>query len=281
MQPFGLLLIRTIVAFVLTVAAGRFLGQPLKVLAGIGLAVMAAWTVVNPGGSVYYGLTAIVAWTLLYVAVQYLTLKSLGFRNLVSGKSTPLVAGGKVLDENLRKSRMTVDDVVSMLRAKDAFKLADVEFAAMEPDGSLSVLLKSDVQPLTPKSTNLSMANEPAPATVIVDGEVLSDALANLGYTRAWLWEQIQAKGAHSWNDVFLAQVDGRGNVYVDLYNDLQPQPPDQPDPRRVVLANLKKFQADLESFSLQTANPSAKAAYAEHAQRLAQVIQRLQPYLR
>ena len=41
------------------------------------------------------------------------------------------------------------------LREKNAFNLADVEFAIMETDGNLSTLLKSEKKPLTPYDMNI------------------------------------------------------------------------------------------------------------------------------
>ncbi len=281
MQPYLLILLRTVAAFVLALIASRFVGQPLKVVSGIALGALTAWTILDHNEPVYYGLMAMAMWALLNVGVRFFAMKSMPFRNLVNGKATPLVQNGKVMDQNVRKSRLTVDDVMTMLRTKDAFKLADVEFAALEPDGNLSVLLKSDSQPLTPKTMNLPVSNESTPAVVILDGQVLPDALANLGYSRAWLLEQIRPQGATTWEDVFVAQVDSKGQVYVDLYSDLVAQPSAPPNQKQLVFTSLKKIQADLELFSLQTNNSEAKADYDRHAQALKSMIQYLTPHMR
>ena len=72
---------------------------------------------------------------------------------------------------------MTINEMLSLLREKDAFRLADVEFALLETDGQISVMKKSDAQPLTPKAAGISVQNEEAPIVVIEDGIVQYNTL--------------------------------------------------------------------------------------------------------
>jgi uncharacterized membrane protein YcaP (DUF421 family) len=281
MQPFAETILRTVVLFVAAIVGSRFVGQPFKVVSGVAIGAMAAWAASNPTVSVYHGILALLVWSVLNLLVSLAALKLTPVRDFVFGKATPLVENGKVLDKNLQKSRMSISDMMGLLRQKNAFKLADVEFATLESDGNVSVLLKSDSQPMTPRTQNLSVENEAAPGIVIVDGEVLPDVLANLGYDRAWLLQQIRAQGAENWSDVFVAQVDAKGNVYVDLYDDLIEQKTSRGNPKPQVLATLKKAQADLELYALQTQNPEAKANYERHAGMVQDMIAKLTPYLR
>lgn len=79
---------------------------------------------------------------------------------LLSRKSTVLIKDGKILEDNLKKEKYTSDELLELLRGKDAFSVADVEFAVLEPSGELNVLLKKDRQPLTAKDIGLKVANE-------------------------------------------------------------------------------------------------------------------------
>ncbi|MCL6592909.1 MAG: DUF421 domain-containing protein, partial [Alicyclobacillus sp.] len=224
---------------------------------------------------------ALLEWGLLSLLVRWLSLFSQQFATFVNGSPTVLVRKGQVLEQNLRQAKLTVSELMSLLREKDAFKLADVEFSVLEPDGQISVMKKSDSQPLTPQTVNLPVQTEPAPYTVIADGNVIPQNLANAGYDRSWLWEEIRRQGARDFKDVFLAQVDGKGNLYVDLYEDSRLQAPPRNPSKALLLAELKKIQADLEGFALQTNNPSAKAEYQQAAQQMKQLIQAVEPDLR
>ena len=79
---------------------------------------------------------------------------------LLRRKSTVLIKDGKILEDNLKKEKYTSDELLELLRGKDAFSVADVEFAVLEPSGELNVLLKKDRQPLTAKDIGLKVANE-------------------------------------------------------------------------------------------------------------------------
>ncbi|WP_242295885.1 DUF421 domain-containing protein, partial [Bacillus cereus group sp. BfR-BA-01516] len=96
-----------------------------------------------------------------------LSLKNKTARDFFEGKSTVLIKDGKILEDNLKKEKYTSDELLELLRGKDAFSVADVEFAVLEPSGELNVLLKKDRQPLTAKDIGLKVANEKEPQTVI------------------------------------------------------------------------------------------------------------------
>jgi uncharacterized membrane protein YcaP (DUF421 family) len=64
------------------------------------------------------------------------------------------------------------------------------------------------------------MKDDHAPSLIIIDGTLLEKRLKSLGYTKDWLLSEVKKKGAENFEDVFLAQINSNGNVYVDLYND-------------------------------------------------------------
>jgi uncharacterized membrane protein YcaP (DUF421 family) len=76
------------------------------------------------------------------------------------------------MEDSLKKEHYTIDDLNALLRRKNVFKVADVEFAVLEQNGDLNVLLKKENQPLTPKDLNIKVGNEKAPQTVIMDGQI-------------------------------------------------------------------------------------------------------------
>ncbi|MDQ0191405.1 DUF421 domain-containing protein [Alicyclobacillus cycloheptanicus] len=272
------ILFRCMLAFIVLIAISRLIGQKYLTLVGVAAAVLVSAMSVRLL-AFDQGLAALIVWSGLAFLTQFLTIQSPTLRNLVNGKPTVVIEQGKVLEKNLRKAKLSALDMMSLMRAKNVFKLSDVEFGILETDGQLSVLQKAAQQPLTPTLQGIPVENEQAPQVVLVDGQVMKQALQDAGYSEGWLLEQLRKQGAKDYNDVFLAQVDSKGNVYVDLRNDTLPSAKVQERP--LLLASLKKMQADLESFALQTENPSAKQMYTENAERLQQLIDQMQPYLR
>lgn len=224
-------------------------------------------------------LTSMVVWGFLPMLVAWIGLKSYWFRRVVDGTPTVVVQNGEILNKNLKHERMTTDELMHLLREKNAFRLADVEFAVMETDGKLSVLKKTDSQPITPKTEGMTVENEPEPRIVVMDGVLMNTTLNSLGLTPEWLLGELQKQGAKQYSDVFLAQVDGKGEVYVDLYEDSAHIPATKA--RALTAATLKKAQADLEMFALQTNVPHAKQIYSEQSKRVSEILQEMEPYLR
>lgn len=220
---------------------------------------------------------ALFIWFFIPFFVRLLSLKSLTFRKIVFGKPVPVVENGKILEDELKKQRYSTDDFLSKLRAKNVFQVSDVEFAVLEPDGNLNVLVKNESQPLTPKNLGIKVANEKPPQVVISDGIIFDESLAKIGLNRRWLMTELEKLGV-ALENVFLGQVNSYGELTVDLYDDkLQVT---EPIERSLLLATMKKVQADFESFSLETNNERAKNLYQRLAKEIETMIERLKPYL-
>ena len=110
-----------------------------------------------------------------------------------------------------------MEELMSMLRAKDVFNVEDVEFAVLEQNGKLSVLLKSQKQPLTPQDMNIPTAYSGLPTNIIVDGALDTIALRSVKLTRAWLEFHLRKKKIDRMEDIFLAQLDTQGNLFIDM----------------------------------------------------------------
>lgn len=229
------------------------------------------------GIPVGYSVIALLTWVMIVVIINYISMKSVSFRNFVHGKGIPIIKDGKVLEDNLKKERYTTDDLLKQLRTKNVFKVADVEFAVLESNGNINVLLKKENQPLTPKDMLIPVAPVKEPQTCIMDGKVMDEALATIGLNRAWLEGELEKQGIAIEN-VFLGQVDCFGELTVDLFDDKVKVP--ETKERPLLLAAMKKTQADLEIFSLQTENQEAKKLFANSASEMNNAIKRVSKYL-
>lgn len=154
----SMLLYRTVVLYLTVVIMVRLVGKrTVAQLAPFDLAVIiiagsvAAIPIENSDLSVMSGIVPIMMLGLLQYTVAWLNMKSRWFEKLTQGTSTVLVQDGQVLEENLKKERITMSDLNIVLRQKEVEHLADVELATIEPDGMISVIKKKKAQPLTPQ----------------------------------------------------------------------------------------------------------------------------------
>src|SRR5690625_109960 len=174
------------------------------------------------------------------------------------------------MEDNMKKERFTTDDLLYHLRSNQIFEVADVEFALLEPTGELTVLPKTDSTPISAKDLNIKMAPKKEPQTIIMDGKVILESLANLSLNPGWVETELDKINV-ALENVFLGQVDSDGQLTVDLYDDKITVPSSTEKP--LLLATLKKTQADLELFSLQTDNQQSKKLYEINSAKLTKVI--------
>ncbi|KAB7706237.1 DUF421 domain-containing protein [Bacillus aerolatus] len=246
-------------------------------IAGITIGSIAAEVSMARDRPILDAFVAIIVWGLVPLLAGYIALKSKSFRGIVEGNGAVFIKDGKIFEENLKKEKYTIDEMLSLLRKKGIFSVQDVEYAILEQDGSLNTLLKKDKRPLTRSDLQLMPINEKEPHTIIMDGRLLVDALSKSGKTKEWLNEELEVAGVTIEN-VFLGQVNSYGELYVDLYDDqLQPAAPQE---RPLLLANLKKFAADMEAFALSTDCQETKKMYEKNAADINKVIQQAKPYL-
>jgi len=225
-----------------------------------------------------YALISMTIWFVITFTVEQLSLKNKSIRDFFQGKSAILIQNGKIMEDNLKKEGFTSDDLLEHLRYKDIFNASDVEFAILEPSGTVNVLPKKDNLPPTTKDLGLKIAPSKEPQTVIMDGEIILEGLANLSLNPTWLKAEIEKMNV-SLENIFLGQVDHHGQLTVDLYDDKLTLP--SPTQKPLLLSQMKKCQADLELFALATDNQQSKSIYQKNSQRLQQAIDLMKPFLK
>lgn len=279
-----LVLLRTIIMFFITLAVVRSIGKsslskttPFKFVSYIVIAIITSLMAIGVITSVAFGFVSLVTWVLLAIALDYLSIKSKWIHDFINGRETVLIKDGKVMEDNLMDVKYTAEELLRELRTKNAFNLADVEFAVMEATGEVNVLLKSDKQPITPHDLERKTKPSSEPQTVILDGNIIDESLSNRGLNRGWLEVQLSNLGV-SLDNVFIAQVDSSGDLFVDLFDDSIEVAASQV--KEMLYASIYKVHADLLSFALETDNLEAKKMYSENTDKIKKSMDRLEPYL-
>lgn len=270
-----------VVLFIITKWLGKKQMSELNIfeyISGIVLGGIVAIHSIDTQINFIYGLLAILIWFLIPFIAEQMSLKSKTFRDLTQGTSTIFIEDGKIMEDNLKKEGYSSDDLLEKLRANDIFLASDVEFAVLEPSGSLSILEKKENQPLTPKDIGLKLAPEKEPQTVVMDGKVLLEPLTNLSLNINWLETELDKMNV-SIENVFLAQADTDGQLTIDLFDDKLAVAEATEKP--LLLATLKKCQADLELFALATENDQTKQMYQKNSEKAQKAIDMMLPYLR
>ena len=284
MSEWSQIIVRAIVFLILLFVLTKVLGKKqisefsfFEYISGITIGSIAGEVIMGLDGNIGHGVLAIFIFGMFTYLVGFISLKSNTFRDFVEGKRTIFIKDGKIMEDNLKKEMYSTDELAYLLRKKDVFNIADVEFAVLEQTGDLSVLLKKELRPLTPKDLNIQVGKDTVPQTVIRDGQIVYDALKATGKTRKWLDIELDKLNV-TLDNVFFAQVDSFGDLVVDIYDDKINVP--SPQTRPLLMAMLKKCEADLELFELQTESVEAKQMYRKNTEKLQETIKLLNPYL-
>ncbi|NLX77228.1 MAG: DUF421 domain-containing protein [Clostridiaceae bacterium] len=220
----AVVVIRSFIGFFLLLVLVKLIGKQqvtqltfFDYIVGITIGSMASTLSVQVNENTWATMAGMAVWTFLAIALALMGLKSPYMRKVIEGIPEIVIQNGKINTDVLRKNKLSADDLLMMLRSKDVFNLEDVEFAVLEQNGKLSVMLKSQKQPLTPQDMNIPTQYMGLPANLIEDGCLNMEALKSVKLSKAWLEYQLRKKNITDIKDVFLAQLDTRGNLFIDM----------------------------------------------------------------
>ena len=160
----------------------------------------------------FSGVVPIVTVLGVELVLSALSMKNTKLRKLLCGKPVILVENGNILQQNLRKTRITLDELTGHLREKDVLDLQSVQYAILETNGNLSVFPYPKEKPASAKEAGVQVKRQYLPITIISDGEILTKNLSKAGKDRAWVQKVLrerQATVAQTW----LLTVDGSDRI--------------------------------------------------------------------
>ncbi|MGM9572772.1 MAG: DUF421 domain-containing protein [bacterium] len=162
----------------------------------------------------------IFVWSFLVFFTQWITVKSQWFSKYLDGDPVVLIANGQILESSMKRMRYRLSDLLEQLRSQGVFDISEVEFAVLEVSGQISILKKTQYLPLTPQDMKLKTDYQGLSAQIIYDGVLIEPNLAKLNLSRSWLNKQLKKQGVHDVSEVFLASLNTKGELYLDLYRD-------------------------------------------------------------
>ncbi len=214
-------LVRTIVLYLFIIAGIRLLGkhqigqlEPSELVLTLIIADLASVPMQDNGIPLLDGLIPIVVLLAMSTIISVLCTRSIRFRALLCGRPSVIVENGQVIVEELKKNRLTLDELMEELRIQGYADFKSIKFALLETNGQLSVLPYAADKPATAAQLGLSPEETGLPVVIVSDGRLLEHNLKGAGYEQTWLEKQLTAHGLHSHRQAFLLTVDEAGNTY-------------------------------------------------------------------
>ena len=209
--------IRTIILYLVLILVIRLMGkrqigemEPAEFVVTMLVANLAAIPMQDGGIPLLTGLIPILTVLGVELVLSFLMLQSGSLRRLFCGRPVLLIDEGKLLQGNLRLTRVTLDELLGKLREKDILDLSQVQYAILETDGELSVFPYARFQPACARDAGIQARENALPIVVVEDGHLLEDNLTKTGKTEEWVLETLAGHGAELKTTLMLT-VDATG----------------------------------------------------------------------
>lgn len=213
---------RTLIVYFSLLAAMRLMGKRQlgemelsEFIVAVLIADLASHPLQDIGIPMLNGLIPIFTLFCLEVVISGVTLRHVRLRGVLYGRPSVIISHGKIRQSEMRKNRFTLDELTQELRNQSVLDIATIEYAILETNGQLNIVLQPADRPATAGQLGIAAPDTGYPTIVINDGRVLSENLARAGYNDAWLQKQLNAAKIASPQKVYLMTVDGTGGVYV------------------------------------------------------------------
>lgn len=182
---------------------------------GISIGNFAAEMTINLESDYLHGILAVVIFGIVAYLVSILTMKSIHLRRYFMGTPTLLIQDGKLLEQNMKKVKYDVNDLLEQCRTNGYFDLSEIKYALMEANGTLSILPFETERPLKVKDMKIKPKKEGLCANVIIDGKVMPNNLKNCNKDETWLKKELKIKGYTDLQQILLATVDVNEKLQV------------------------------------------------------------------
>ncbi len=160
------------------------------------------------------GFIPILVLVMCEIVVSGLMLKSSKFRKMVCGRPLIVINDGKVDQKEMRRLRMTTEDLVEQLRQKDVFSIEDIAYAIVETNGKMSVIKKPDKEQPTAGMLGVALPDTGIEAVVISDGVISDFSLKLCSKSREWLDGVLRGKNVKP-EEIFIMTANRTGDFNI------------------------------------------------------------------
>lgn len=189
---------------------------------GISIGNFAAEMTINFEANEVNGVVAVLIFGFVAYLVSYLSMKSMSLRRFFMGKPTILIKKGKISKINMKKSNFDLNELLEEARMNGYFDLKEIEYAVLETNGHISFLPYAKYRPITPNDMAINTTSSGLCANVIIDGNIMSRNLKNIGLTEEWLKNNLKTMGFENYQKIFLCTIDSNKKISVFEKNNVK-----------------------------------------------------------
>ncbi|MGI5971568.1 MAG: DUF421 domain-containing protein [Oscillospiraceae bacterium] len=220
----AIVFVRVIVLYLLIIIAMRVLGkrqigqlEPGELVLALIIADIAAVPMQDMGIPLLFGILPIIILVSVSLLISGLSVKNIRFRTFVSGKSSIVIERGEIVQSEMKKNRITVDELFEELRLQGVLDISQVKYGILETNGRMSVILWPSEKPPSAAMMNMEAKGGDLQTIIINAGRVLDKNLQLIGRSRSWLENELKSRKIASPDEVYLMTLDTGGRVYISM----------------------------------------------------------------
>lgn len=211
-------LIRTVILYILAIASIRVMGkrqigelQPSDLVITLLISQIISIPIQDTDIPLVNTLIPIFLLVGFEILTSVLNMKSIKFRTFMQGNPIIIINDGVLNQKILKELRFTVDDLLESLRQKDVFDISQVQYAIVETNGQVSVLLKPQHDTVTREDLSLDPEPQGYKCPVVIDGKIVIQdfKVCNMNKSKV---HSIAEKENLKIQDIMLMTVDAAGN---------------------------------------------------------------------
>lgn len=214
---FNSILIYALLVFLMRLIGKRQLGELelSELVVTILISEVASEPILDPDVSLLRVVVPVVTLLGMEFLLSVVSLKSVKLRAILSGKPALLIVHGRIDQTQMRKNRITPDELTEALRSKGVLDLKEVEYAVLETNGQVNVIPTPAERPATAGQLGVTPPDIGYPVIVINNGRVLSDNLRLLGRDENWLRKRLRENDLTGPDQVYMMTADMAGGIFL------------------------------------------------------------------
>lgn len=217
----GIVFLRTIIIYASLLIAMRLMGKRQigelelsELIIAVLISDIAAHPLQDIGIPLMNGLLPVITLFCFELIMAGIIVKSPRAKMLLCGKPSFLIVKGVICQEEMERNRFSIDELAEQLRAQAITDISKVEYAVLETDGKLSIILFPPERPATAGQLQVAGDDTGYPIIIISNGRLRSKNLEVAGKDEKWLQKQLQAHKVSSPKQVYFMSVNNANQVY-------------------------------------------------------------------
>ncbi len=218
-----IILFRCVIMYLMVILAVRLMGkrqigelQPSELVITILISELASMPIQDKHLPLLTAVIPIFTLVGLELLTSLITLKFVAVRSFLFGRPLILIYKGEFRQEAMEQARVTIDDIMEVMRNDGISTLEEIDYAVLETNGQLSIIQTENKRPLCADDVNVTVAPSPGlPHLLIMDGKLMKANMKECNIGKKWIFKQLSKRKIKSPKDVFIMMIDDTRKIYL------------------------------------------------------------------